>query len=233
MHLNIAICDDCTEEAEAVRAMCGLWAGETERRAEVTCFSSAESFLFDCDGSNRFDILLLDIEMKDISGIDLAKRVRRTDKRAQIVFITSHFELMGEGYEVDARHFLVKPVKQEKLFEVLNRAAEHLAVEPPSLIVKTEGEAVKLTVDEILYVESFLHYICIHTRSGEVRVKESISAFAERLGTDFFRIHRSYLVSLSRIERISRTQVTLEGGIPLPLSRGLYDEINRAFIQHN
>ncbi len=233
MKLRIAICDDFETEAEAVRAMGEKWAEETEKEASFTYFPSAEAFLFDYDGNNLFDILLLDIEMKQINGVELAKRIRRTDKRAEIIFITSHFELMGEGYEVDARHFLVKPLKYEKLAAVLTKAAERLTVEAPSVIIKTEGETVKLSTAEILYAEAFRHYICIHTKRGDYTVKESISAFAEKLGDGFFRIHRSYLVSLSELVRIGRHEVTLEGGIVLPLSRGLYDEINRAFIDRN
>ena len=83
-----------------------------------------------------------------------------------------------------------------------------------------------------LYVESFLHYISIHTTEREYNIKENISSFEEKLSKGFFQTHRSYLVSLKYITRISRTSVTLEGGIELPLARGKYDEINRAYISY-
>ena len=149
------------------------------------------------------------------------------------MFITSHFEFVGEGYEVDALHYLVKPVSREKLSEVLSRAAEKLAVEPPFVVISCQGGTVKLYESDILYVESFLHDIVIHTKTGEYRIKENISAFAQRLSEDFFRVHRSYLVNLKAVIRIGRTSVALEDGAEVPVARGKYDNINRAFIARN
>ena len=82
-------------------------------------------------------------------------------------------------------------------------------------------------------MEAFLHYISIHTKEKEYKIKESISSFEKRLTDDFFRIHRSYLVSLKALTRISRTEVAIEGGTLLPLARGKYDAVNRAFIERN
>lgn len=170
--------------------------------------------------------------MKNINGIELAKRIRKDNNRAEIIFITSHFEFVGEGYEVDALHYLIKPISAEKLTQVLTKAAEKISVEPPSVVISCEGETVKLYEADIRYVESFLHYIVIHTKDKEYKIKENISVFENRVSDDFYRIHRSYLVSLKHITRISRTSVNI-GNTELPLSRGKYDDINRAFIQRN
>ena len=190
------------------------------------------SFLFEYEEDKAYDILLLDVEMKNINGIELAKRIRKDNNRAEIIFITSHFEFVGEGYEVDALHYLIKPISVEKLTQVLTKAAEKLSVEPPSVVISCEGETVKLYESDILYVESFLHYIVIHTKDNEYKIKENISVFENKVSDVFYRIHRSYLVSLKYITRISRTSVNI-GNTELPLSRGKYDNINRAFIEHN
>ena len=116
--------------------------------------------------------------------------------------------------------------------QVLNKAAEKLSLEPPSVVINCNGETVKLFEADILYIESFLHYITIRTKDNEYKIKEGISAFEQKLSDDFYRIHRSYLVSLKHITRISRTSVNI-GKTELPLSRGKYDDINRAFIKHN
>ena len=117
--------------------------------------------------------------------------------------------------------------------ELLSKAARRLAAQSPSLVVHCGGETIKLPVWEIMYVESFLHYIVIHTGKGEYRLKENLSAVEARLGSDFYRTHRSYLVSLKHIRRISRTAVWLESGEEIPLARGKYDDIHRAFIRQN
>lgn len=232
MKLKIAICDDEQKQIEYLKSAVVTWAEQKQHSVTVSTFLSAEGFLFEYDEDKSFDILLLDVEMDNISGIDLAKRIRKENLRVEIIFITSHFEFYGEGYEVDALHYLIKPVSAEKLETVLDKAAGKLRIEPPSVVITCDGETVKISETDILYVEAFKHYITIYTKAKEYTVKESISAFEERLSEGFYKIHRSYIVSLRHITKISRTAVTVNG-IELPLARGKYDEVNRAFIEYN
>lgn len=232
MKYKIAICDDEQTQLELIASAVSAWSTRNSYTCDVTMFTSAEAFLFEYEDNKAYDILLLDVEMKSISGIELAKRIRKDNGSVEIIFISSHFEFIGEGYDVDALHYLIKPISDDKLIQVLNKAAEKLSVEPPSVIISCDGETVKLFESDILYVEAFLHYIMIRTRDNAYKIKESISAFEQKLSDDFYRIHRSYLVSLKHITKISRTSVNI-GKTELPLSRGKYDDINRAFIEHN
>ena len=232
MKLNIAICDDEQNQIEYITSLVLSWSSREGHDCDIHAFTSAEAFLFEYEDEKAYDILLLDVEMKSMTGIELAKRIRKDNNRAEIVFITSHFEFIGEGYEVDALHYLIKPISTDKLAQVLTKATEKLSVEPPSVIITCEGETIKLYEADIRYIESFLHYIVIHTKYNEYKIKESISVFENRLSDDFYRIHRSYLVSLKHITRISRTSVNI-GHTELPLSRGKYDDIIRSFIEHN
>ena len=232
MKYKIAICDDEQNQIEYITSIVASWSTHEGHSCEIRTFASAEAFLFEYEEDKAYDILLLDVEMKNMNGIELAKRIRKDNNRAEIIFITSHFEFVGEGYEVDALHYLIKPISAEKLTQVLTKAAEKLSVEPPSVVISCEGETVKLYEADILYVESFLHYIVIHTKDKEYKIKENMSVFENRVSDYFYRIHRSYLVSLKYITRISRTSVSI-GNTELPLSRGKYDDINRAFIEHN
>lgn len=232
MKYKIAICDDDQDQIEYISSIVSSWGRQNSFTCDMDVFHSAEAFLFAYEDHKAYDILLLDVEMKDMTGIELAKQIRKDNNRAEIIFITSHFEFIGEGYEVDALHYLIKPISEEKLMQVLSKAAEKLLVEPSSLVINCDGETVKLYEWDILYVESYLHYIVIRTRDKEYKIKENISAFEQKLSDDFYRIHRSYLVSLKHITRISRTSVHI-GDTELPLSRGKYDDINRAFIERN
>lgn len=233
MTYRVAICDDEQEYLEKLKTIVDMWSAQNAHACEVRTFNSAEAFLFAYEDDKAYDILLLDVQMRNVSGIELAKRIRADNNRAEIVFITSHFEFVGEGYEVDALHYLVKPISEQKLMEVLSKAAARLSVEPPYVVISCEGELVKLYESEILYVEAFLHYLSIHTKGKEYKIKESMASFESRLSGDFYRVHRSYLVSLKSITRISRTSVTVDGKIELPVARGKYDDINRAFIERN
>ena len=137
------------------------------------------------------------------------------------------------GYEVDALHYLMKPLSENKFMSVLSKAAEKLSIEPPSLIITCDNKTIKLYESDIIYIEAFLHYIIIYTNQEEYKIKESISAFQDKLSDDFYRTHRSYLVSLKHITKISRTTICVDNGTSLPLARGKYNDINRAFIEHN
>ena len=168
-----------------------------------------------------------------MTGIDLAKKIRQNQDNAEIIFITSHFEFIGEGYEVDALHYLVKPVKASKVEEVLSKAKQKIESGEPSIIIHYNGEIVKIYEKEILYLESLSHYITIYTKDKEYKIKANISTFAQELSEDFYQTHRSYLVSLKHIMRISRDSVTLDNAVQVPLARGKYDQINRAYIERN
>ena len=233
MAYQIAICDDDETQLRTLRAQVSKWSAQAGQPCDIQCFFQVESFLFAYDGEKTYDILLLDVEMKEISGIGLARRIRKDNQRAEIIFITSHFEFISEGYEVDALHYLTKPVPEDRLNQVLDKAVRRLSIEPPSLVITCEEETLRLYEADILYAEAFLHYLSIHTVKREYKIRENISSFEKRLGDDFFRVHRSYLVSLKHVTGISRTKVTLEGDVELPLARGKYDAINQAFIRRN
>lgn len=233
MKFTIAICDDDITELNSISNMVEHWSELSGHSCQIRTFPSAESFLFQYQEDKAYDILLLDVEMKEMSGIDLAREVRKYDRRVEIIFITSHFEFAGEGYEVDALHYLTKPLKEEKFLETLHKAADKLDQAPAYVIIQSEGEIVKLYKRDVLYIEAFLHYLVIHTKEREYRIKESISSFEEQLGDGFYRSHRSYLVSLQWITRIQKSSVILEGGAEIPLARGKYDEIHRAYILYH
>lgn len=233
MKYKIAICDDEPAQIALLEAIVRRWAEDSCHACDIDTFSSAENFLFEHGDGALYDILLLDIEMKNLSGIDLAKVLRQKGCRGEIIFITSHFEFYGEGYEVDALHYLLKPIAADKLSAVLTKAAGRLTLAPPSVIFQADGETVKLWEADILYIEAFLHYIVIYTKTQEYKLKENLSFFADRLSADFYRPHRSYLISLKQVTRIGRTAVVLDDRIEIPLARGKYDDINRAFIERN
>ena len=139
MKYRIAICDDEQNQIEYITLIVALWSAHEGHGCEIRTFASAEAFLFEYEEDKAYDILLLDVEMKNMNGIELAKRIRKDNNRAEIIFITSHFEFVGEGYEVDALHYLIKPISADKLMQVLAKAAEKLSVDPPSVVISCDG----------------------------------------------------------------------------------------------
>ncbi|MCI9677187.1 MAG: response regulator [Lachnospiraceae bacterium] len=102
MKYKIAICDDEQNQIEYISSIVSMWEKQLGCVCDISTFHSAEAFLFDYWEDRTYDILLLDVEMKNMNGIELAKRIRKNNNRVEIIFITSHFEFVGEGYEVDA-----------------------------------------------------------------------------------------------------------------------------------
>ena len=120
MPLKISLCDDEPHQISQMKTLLHEWSTNNNTEIETHEYSSAEQFLFDYE-TNACDLLLLDIEMTGLNGMELAKSLRAKGDLLPIVFITGFSEYMSDGYDVEALHYLLKPVKKEKLFEVLNR----------------------------------------------------------------------------------------------------------------
>lgn len=228
MDYRIAICDDRQEDREYVRQLTARWAQQRGNQVEMTEFCSAEQFLFSCPQPD-FDLLLLDIEMGEMDGVSLAKQVRRTNELMQIVFITGYSDYITEGYEVAVLHYLMKPVKEEKLFVVLDRAVERLHKNTKVLTLETAEEMVRVPLYQVSALEVQRNYVTVHARQ-DYTVKKSLSELMEQLDERFFRVGRSAVVNLNDISRVTRSDIYLTDGRIIPLPRGAYDKLNRAII---
>ncbi|MBR5428110.1 MAG: response regulator transcription factor [Clostridia bacterium] len=230
MRLEISVCDDEKAEREYLASLISRWAETAGHTVTVKDYSSAEQFLFENGEDVASDILLLDIQMKQIDGVQLARAVRSRNKTVQIVFITGFDEYVSLGYDVDALHYLMKPVGYEKLAEVLNRAAERVGKKERQLLLQTADGLRRLAVGDVVYAEAVGHTLIVHLNGGTVALSRTLASFKEDAGEGFVSPHRSFLVNLSHISRISKKELGLDNGETVPVARGAYDEVNRAFI---
>ncbi len=232
MTYKFAICDDEATVIEYVSAIVTDWAKENGHDIRLCPFSSGESFLFSYEDENDYDILLLDIEMGQMDGVSLAKTIRKKNETVQIVFITGYSEYIAEGYEVSALHYLMKPVKKEKLYEVLNRAAEKIQKNERMLILEISGETIRVPFHEIRYIDVNSNYITIHGKE-EYTVKKTLGDIQKELDERFFKVGRSSIVNLNMVQRVTKTDAYLSDGSIIPLPRGAYEPLNRAIIMHS
>lgn len=231
MKLKIAICDDEQNQIEYLLGVLSAWAGKNRHVVEIRTYSSAKSFLFDWSEEKDFDILLLDIEMPEMNGVDLAKAVRKENSTVQIVFITGYYEYFSDGFDVSALHYLIKPADERKLLPVLDRAVSNLNYRQRSVLLTLADGDVKVSLADICYVESENVHVVVHTTSGIYRSRISLAKFAEQLDETFMKVHRSYIVALKYIKKITRTDITMLSGDLVPISRGMYDEVHAALIK--
>ena len=231
MKIHIAICDDSNTDLEYISQLLDEWGKKNGIDIQSSFFTSAESFLFDYAENKNYDILLLDIEMGNMDGVTLAKNIRKEDATVQIVFITGYSEYIAEGYEVQALHYLMKPLNEEKFFIVLDRAIEKMVLNQKCLNLTHGGEMYRIPLHEIKYISVIDNYTTIHAKT-ELMLRKPLHEFEDMLDEKFFRIGRSYIVNLAVISRVTKTEVRLRDGTVLPLSRGTYEALNRAIISY-
>ncbi|MCD7801866.1 MAG: LytTR family DNA-binding domain-containing protein [Clostridiales bacterium] len=229
MTYHIAVCDDSGADRQLLGHLVNEWAEARGHTVQTETFSSAESFLFRWAERQSFDLLLLDVEMGEMDGVELARRVRRDSELVQIVFITGYSDYIAEGYEVEALHYLLKPVRRDKLFQVLDRAADRLRRNSRCLNLSCSGELVRIPCYRIRYLDVQRNYVTVHA-DRDYTVKRSLSDFSDELGEDFVRVGRGLILNLSYVRRVTKTEVHLAGGEVLPLPRGAYEPLNRAII---
>lgn len=232
MAWKIAVCDDEPAQLELLSSLASRWGARRREAVEVRAFPSAEAFWFCWEEEKDWSALLLDIEMGGISGMELAKRLRAQGEALPIVFITGISEYLGEGYEVEALHYLLKPVEREKLFACLDRAVQKAGREPFVLVETGEGEAVRLLQKEIASVEAVGHTVRIRRGDGTVlEARMGFQAMKRQLAEESFtQCHRSYLVGLRHVARLGKSGLTLDDGSAVPVSRRLFPEVSRAFV---
>ena len=229
--MRIAVIDDQPADRDYIAALVSRWAKDRDTAVTAVPFPSAEAFLFDYSEDKNFDILLLDIEMGAINGVELAKTVRAENDAVQMVFITGFPDFIAEGYEVSALHYLMKPVDRDKLFSVLDRAAANLEKAERRLRVTFERRTDYVPFSKILYLEAQKQYVRIVTEREEYRMKASLAETAAQLDEYFFPCQRSFIVNLRHVARILTDRVVLKNGAEVPISRGMAEKIGREIIR--
>ena len=237
MFIRIAIAEDETPLHDYYSKMIEAWGASKNVRIMTTFVESSEEYLFKYDKQNIFDIVFLDVCMKDMNGMELAHEIRKSDRNVQIVFLTGNPEYVFEGYEVGALRYLLKPLTEEKFFPLLEEIEKEKQKEQPYLIEMISGEQVKMDIKDILYIEVNGHYLKIHTIKGVYELKKSLTGLQQEIkeaaGEDGFAVtHRSFFVNLLHVERVLRMECILSDGSRIPVSRNAYKQVNEAFIRY-
>ncbi|MBQ6588804.1 MAG: response regulator transcription factor [Butyrivibrio sp.] len=229
---KIAICDDTEIDRNFIKDIVTDWANKSGVKPDIHMFSSAEEFLFEYEDCKDYQILLLDIEMGQMDGVSLAKELRKTNDSAQIVFITGYSDYIAEGYEVSALHYLMKPVREEKLSEVLDRAVSKLGKDEKALMLESGGETNLVPIYRIRFIDVRGNYTTVHA-DKEYTIKKTLSDEEKELDERFYRVGRSCIVNLTQISKVTKTDIFFNSGETVPLPRGSYEKVNRAIIEFN
>ena len=227
--MRIAICDD--EEIYRVELKTVLDKLLINVDYNIDTFDDGRQ-LMESFNKAPYDLVFLDIEMPAVDGITLAKSIRSKSENVFIVFLTGHIEYALEGYEVNALRYLTKPVDIDKLKEVIRYIQEKQG-SARQLIIREDGEEILIDINDVIYMESMNQNVRIVSTSGEHIIRYNIGDFEEQLKNDgFFRIHRGYLISLSKVKKLVKNDVIMDNGETLPASRSNLKPLKEALYAY-
>lgn len=191
---------------------------ETGEQFQVAVFSDGLEIVQNHNAS--FQIILMDIEMKHLDGLQAAKRIRRNDRDVIIIFITNLAQFAIQGYEVEALDYVLKPVNYFAFSQVLQRAVKKVKQKSAFFLhIVKESSMIRLDASSISYIESQGHNVIYHTDHGDYTCRDSLKNLEEKLeGRHFSRCNSGYLVNLAHVERVEKNDVTVSG-VVLPVSR--------------
>lgn len=228
MEWRMAVCDDDAAVGEYIKNLVLTWANSAQVTVDISVFHSAQALLF--EGCRAFDVFLLDIEMPGQNGMELAKTIRAEHETAVIVFITGYADYIAQGYDVSALHYLMKPIDKQKLFSVLQKARDVLGRQEQCLVLEGAGEIHRIPLRDIRFLEVSGNYVTVHAKE-DVKIKKPLSELQAQLDERFVRTGRSFAVNVAYVRRVTKTEVVLSSGETVPLSRGMYEPLNRAIIE--
>jgi len=229
MKLSIAICEDLPDERVYLVRMVESFFRERQEDCQLSVFSSGEELL-SLFRAGRFQILFLDIYMPGLSGMDTARTVRKADRDCAIIFATTSHNHGLDSFEVQASDYLVKPFRQEDVYEALDWCISRYARSMHCLQVLSEWEPVDIPLQSLLYIEIQGHQARLHTRDQVISTRRSLDDLESTINSsDFIRCHRSFLVNMDYITGIQGRELCLEGGGRVPISPSNAAQVKRAF----
>ncbi len=232
--MKIAVCDDDKATREHIISLIK----EQIQDAEIVTFGSGEEML---KAQEDFDISFLDVEMKELSGMDVAKQIRQEQEekgsaRSIIIFVTGYEKYMNDAFDVLAFHYLLKPINEEKFRTVFERALKELsAIEERTkryILVRNSGTQQRVYIKDIYYIESANKKVIIHTKAGVLESYGTMEELGQMTGSGFYRCHRCYLVNMEKIVSYNADTIQVANGDKLILAQKKYNDFIKQYMKY-
>lgn len=229
--MKVAIVDDAQKETELLTQYVTRFSAENHIEISRVVFHNPLDFVEKYSGD--YDLILLDVEMPGLNGIDTAREIRRMDSRVVIMFITNMAQYAINGYEVEAVDYVLKPVTYQDFAMKLKKAARYIQRnQDMRLTLTTSDGMVNIHVSDIYYLEVDRHYLIYHTVHGDYTVRGVMRDVEEQMQEyHFVRCNHCYLVNLKYVEAVNGTFVRV-GGTELQMSRNKKNEFLQAFTRY-
>ena len=230
--LRLAICDDMQEFLSDTKNKIEQWEGKPEDLV-VELFTDGDG-LIESHTANPFDIILLDVVMPLINGIETAAEIRKTDMTVKIVFLTTSSEYALDAFTVHANHYLLKPVDDVKLFECLDMQLKERISNERCINIRDGAVMHRVPLRDIEYMEAQGKKVKFMLSGGSMKESNNpFYHFEEKLLFEdgFFKCHRSYVVNIFKISTYTQTEITMNSGARIPISRGTRAEFESAYFE--
>ena len=232
--MRIAICDDDEWELFQLQKLLKEYQLSREISADCRFFHNSTDFLCEIEGG-EYDVILLDVLMPGINGVQAARELREMDKNVKIIFVSSSPEFALESYSVGAYYYLIKPIDANALFPLLDKAVSELMIQQEQgFVLKNRKCVVKVPFQRLAYVEVINKTVSFHLADGTVHeITAALADFEEKLLSrpEFFKTHRSYLVNLGHVEAIRGNCVMTKNGESIPISRQRRSLVQDAYVR--
>lgn len=231
--MKIILCEDDKAQQQWMQEVLQEWHDKIGKSMKLLVYASAEELLFKQEEWSDAELMILDIELKEMNGMELAYKIRELDKKVPLLFATGYEKFVFEGYEVGAVSYMMKPIQKEKLFRTLDKVSLLQEKAGCVLIAGQEEDTVRIYAKDISYIESEGHYCRIVLRDKEIKIRGKISELQKQLpAEDFCLCHRSYLINVSCIKRITKKEVIMDDAASIPIARGKWEEVNSYFMAY-
>lgn len=228
--MKIAICDDDENDRNLMFQLVSEYLDLHNYHIGIDQYLTGEEFL--ASNVDQYDLVILDIFMGQLNGIETAKRLVEEHPKLQIIFCSTSNAYAAESYDVSALRYFIKPISREKLFGTLDRFF-HVHTSLRTLTIKQNRMDETVYLTDILWVEADGHSCIIHTRKGNVVTRTAIAQIHDQLkDADFVKPIRYALVSLGAVATIPTEVFTLTNGETVPISRDQRGEMKKAFSEY-
>lgn len=225
--MRIAICDDDRAERTAVRQMIGEVS--VAKTAVIDDFEDG-NLLLKAQGVKPYDIIFMDVDMPERTGIEIGKQLRMNDSGTILIFVTGYPQYAIEAYDCDAFHYLLKPLHFEKFEQILLKAVNKYNTLHARITLETSNGIIVLPDHEICYVECMRKNLIYHTSDGSYTVRDTLSnAMTVLLPHGFCQTHQGFIVNLNMIRKISTNEALLTNGMKVMISVRRQKEVERIF----
>lgn len=231
--LNIAICDDAVSNNSLLAEQLDELARETGTEINIDIFKSY-SQLESAMKEKKFDLLLLETELRGENGIEFAKELRDRRSDAEIIFLSDNADRALEAYEAFPIGYMVKPTSRNGLRPAFRRVSEKLSERKVLILNEPDGGKISVDIEDIIYIEVIGAEVFLHTENGVQRcVESSLTEVYSKLPHErFYRSHRSFIVNLDRVARSAKYHFVMQNGDRVTVAKNRYAEAKQILYKY-